>query len=364
MDAAEDSSSGLGVPYMNNTNNVLTIRAVGKTGQVAAESVASAITAYSGPQLKVLTEVAISTYADLQIIADQAISPTNDVMRINLDRVDPVTQKVQLLVTSLDEPSVMKLALTFPPSSLELTLLDETYQSAGRLSDSNPFYGGAGIDNKCTDGFTWKAGAGLRIITAGHCYAQGATYGVYTDAGRFIGGVYKGRDSNWQENVGTVPLVGGPNMNKRGDFALIEIGSGNSIAGKVFNGPAGVDSSSSRTVSGEWTTSPMQSEQFCTSGRNSGEICGWVTNSSTPSDIAYYNKAGNFIGNAKNMWVGVRSAAPCIVPGDSGGPVYTVYSNGTVQAKGIISGISSACSTVYGSLHDARNVFLGDVVLG
>lgn len=53
-------------------------------------------------------------------------------------------------------------------------------------------------------------------------------------------------------------------------------------------------------------------------------------------------KYGNEV--VHNMTRGQKNSGSCVIKGDSGGPVYTVKSNGHVNAKGIISG--SGCDSV------------------
>lgn len=138
----------------------------------------------------------------------------------------------------------------------------------------------------------------------------------------------------------------------RGDVALIRITSGRSSSPYMYRG--GYNSSSYATVAEMWSRSPASGDQYCTGGKNSGEVCGWVVQWSAAGNYTY---DGGEV--ARRVWRGDKHGW-CIRPGDSGGPVYTVRSDGKIAAKGIISGASGFGGTDYysGALDPAcRNVF-------
>ena len=133
----------------------------------------------------------------------------------------------------------------------------------------------------------------------------------------------------------------------RGDIALIRIDSGKSSAGVMYRGGPG--SSQTALVKEMWSRSPQNGDYYCTGGASSGEQCNWAVES--VGGNYYYHYPSGVTEIARHVTVG-RHYGYCIIPGDSGGPVYTVRSDGNVAAKGIVSGA-----------YDGRSfadLFLGD----
>lgn len=96
-----------------------------------------------------------------------------------------------------------------------------------------------------------------------------------------------------------------------------------------------------------------------------GELCGFEVYQDTPQDPYYANESGY----ARNVYAGYTPSGKCNIPGDSGGPVYTVKGDGTVQAKGIHSGtgtdvFNNCYEELFTTIHDARNLWTGDLVFG
>ncbi|MDR1806826.1 MAG: S1 family peptidase [Propionibacteriaceae bacterium] len=86
-----------------------------------------------------------------------------------------------------------------------------------------------------------------------------------------------------------------------------------------------------------WYRSPSSGDQFCTGGARSGELCGWTVDQSNVN-VTYDD--GTVV---QKITIGTKgTSGGGVIAGDSGGPVYTVRSDGKVAAKGIISGSGSS----------------------
>jgi hypothetical protein len=179
-----------------------------------------------------------------------------------------------------------------------------------RRDDSPPFWGGGGIRSGsalCSSGYTVRNAAGTRfMITAGHCFANGAT--VRTESGARVYGTVSGR---------RLPTVTG------GTSDLEQVG-GQSYAGRVFTG--GVTSSTSIPVVAAGTAY-VGYTNYCHSGRTTGEQCGHTANSITAQ---------------------VCTATGCKSP-------VIAYTGGTVQQGGDSGGAFYA---------DARRLIRGHVIAG
>jgi len=159
-----------------------------------------------------------------------------------------------------------------------------------------------------------------------------------------------GSEETWNSGTGTVFQTGSSTY--RGDIALIRIASGSSSGPVMFTGGAGT--SDHATVKQMWATSPQVGDQYCTGGAYGGAICGWTVGA--VGGNFYYTGTGE---TARHITQGYKTGA-CIRPGDSGGPVYTVRSDGGIAAKGIISGVNGYGGSDFwaGSLEPAcQNVF-------
>lgn len=357
IEAASAPDSDLGAPYIDK-NGSLHLRYVTTRGASAAQLVRTKMRAAGIPEESVptVTEHAAVSMAQLNAIGDKLVGYKVGGLMVSSTGTDLSSNRVNLEVTTLDESGIAKLAhLIGDVTQVELTLNTHRYSlAANRGADSSPFWGGAAIAG-CTAGFAWQASSTtVRMLTAGHCYPQGATRGASP-----VGTVYNTNGSNWNSTNGTVTVIGGANRNVRGDFAMITIASGGTATNRVYINA--LNTTTSRVVLGEWATEPMLNEQFCSDGAVTFEMCGWKVQYSTYRNIAYSSTA-----IARQVYVGVRYDSAQIIKGDSGGPVYTIVS-GTpnVQAKGIISGSGTDANgghtVIFGSIHDVRNLWLGTI---
>ena len=198
-----------------------------------------------------------------------------------------------------------------------------------------PYYaGGAAISvpaGGCSDAFAWSSGYDYMMLTAGHCAPNGGT--VYAPGGVRMGTVTSSSEESWNAGVGTVAMNGSTAL--RGDIALIRLDSGVKSTNMMYRG--GPTSSTLSRVVEMWNRAPQDGDQFCTGGWKSGEICGWTVDQ-TDAKVDYYDEHGVFEGTLLGGTRGYRNSASGIIGGDSGGSVFTVRPDGTIAARGVISG--------------------------
>ncbi len=200
------------------------------------------------------------------------------------------------------------------------------------------------------------------VLSAGHCFPNGGSVSTPTSP---MGSVRSASEENWTNGTGTVLMT--DEASHRGDLALVRLGSGKSSTNRVYTGGAG--STSSAAVTGKWHRSPVRGDDYCTGGRIRFQLCGWRVVVNAPGNY-YYNGSGE---TARKVWRGAKYGR-CIRGGDSGGPVYTVNSNGSVAAKGIVSGATGfggddffaggtddRCVNVFTDVWDAYYSMPGDI---
>jgi len=133
-----------------------------------------------------------------------------------------------------------------------------------RRDDVQPYWGGGGITSGgflCSSGYAVQNSAGTRfMVTAGHCFANGST--VLTESGANTYGTVSNR---------RLPTV-------TGDASDMELLGGQSYSGRIFTG--GVSSTSSIPVVAAGTAF-VGYNNYCHSGRTTGENCGHTANSIT-----------------------------------------------------------------------------------
>ncbi|GIH08297.1 hypothetical protein Rhe02_63640 [Rhizocola hellebori] len=196
--------------------------------------------------------------------------------------------------------------------------------TGGRDGDRSPFFGGASMV-ACSSGFPWVYNGTYAMLTAGHCAPTG---GELETPLRQIGYVAERTRENWDDLRGT-QLFPGESV-YRGDVALIANTANGSVDPRIYRGPAG--SSTSAAINDMWSGRATPGDQYCTGGRMAGESCGWTV--VEPGVEGTYKNGEKFY----NLVFGWRQGPNCVIKGDSGGPVYTVRSDGKVAAKGITSG--------------------------
>lgn len=228
----------------------------------------------------------------------------------------------------------------------------------GRMSDNSPYYGGARTVNPdgsgCSSGLPWKIGTTSLMLTAGHCVPNGGT--TKSASGAIMGSTAGGTRENWAPGFGTAWIPG--DNQYRGDLALIAISGSQTVAGRLYRG--GISSTTSSAIAGRWYRSPQVGDQFCSGGTRSGELCGWVVQA---TNVVHEYSTGEVL---RSGFEATR-AGSCIIAGDSGGPAFTVQSDGRLAAKGIISGSnssSSSCRAWFTDVWHAVYLWSGNVATG
>jgi hypothetical protein len=218
-------------------------------------------------------------------------------------------------------------------------------RKATRQYDTAPYWGGAYFYTSvggCTTGFAWRYNGADYMLTAGHCtslngwaYNHSVTLGwVYAD--------------NWGNSTGSVRVYGEGYYS--GDLSTIKLTE--TSAGRVYKGSS--TSSSSRAVTSRLTFRSLVGDTYCVSGQVTGEMCG-------------YKVINNYINVRYSDGTVLRNAAEgyrygtCTRGGDSGAPIYNIKSDGTVRARGILSGGSTNLS---GNCYDYfTDIYLAEVAL-
>ncbi|GII67250.1 hypothetical protein Skr01_73350 [Sphaerisporangium krabiense] len=209
---------------------------------------------------------------------------------------------------------------------------------AGRLNDTNPYYGGArirdrdshcdsstgqcGIRISCTAGFPVRStGGGYYLVTASHCGYSGQVW----------------QNGNGSSTIGSAVL-------ERTDHDLLLVampGPITSSSNVIWDGgvPGGANTAAEFTkpIAGWGHVTP--GEWLCTSGSFSGAVCLWQVQSNFPVSYCARDSWGTYecMGDmfAADQVNGVRGCRA----GDSGGPVFGLNADSTrVIAKGIMSG--------------------------
>lgn len=367
---ADANPEQVGYPWADSANGVLVFPAVNVAGEavirqwIQAGAQVTRLKAGQAhavrllrPQVPVRAPSVSRSYGQLERIKDDA----THLVRAGLPDADAIFQtepdyehnRVIVTVDRRSDALLAALANRYGTDALAVRIgsAGQRGNPATRNYDQNPFYGGAWINTptgtNCTSGFSWQDSSFQYMLSAGHCGPNGGSYSTPAES---MGTVTAGSRENWDASVGTVYLTGQSVF--RGDLSLIQIQSGKSGAFFIYTG--GWDSSSSATVKEMWSRSPLLYDQFCTGGKNSGEICGWQVIGG-PIDHQYSN--GEW---ARHIYKGIRPSGTCIVGGDSGGPVYTYRADGfTIAAKGIISGQVSDPSNCYVFFSDVWDAYWG-----
>ncbi len=176
-------------------------------------------------------------------------------------------------------------------------------RTADWANDVEPHWGGAWVQTNigCTSAFAVEDGKHRRfMVTAGHCFPDGAS----TTMGRVVR-----------------PSDGGP-----WPFYDAELIAGQRYAGLVYATPT-----TGRPVKNG--TNPGVGNQYCTTARTSGFQCDWTIHRLNET-ICYPDQPSCFHGLAGMT----RPSGVPVQSGDSGGPVWYRYGDGTAGVRGVISG--------------------------
>lgn len=187
-----------------------------------------------------------------------------------------------------------------------------------RENDSAPWWGGAKIISErggyfrggCTSGFGVTNGYTEYMLTAAHCATAPDSV----------------RDPTW-EYMGLV---------SREDWRLDILLVGTNVGNRIYDGRIG--DYFTKPVSGwNWVTAD---ERLCSSGAVTGVVCDLTVINIWASTLYLCDSDGDCYW-VRDLVVAQRpNGNPGSRKGDSGGPVFIPLSNGSVVAKGTITGVS------------------------
>ena len=274
---------------------------------------------------------------------------------VSLDEVSSMREDLRSLRPSLpgnysygfyfDLPTATMIVQTNAPASYFTELANKyagkmTVQSGGvggltynRQGDAPAFWGGAAItgigdsggQELCSTGYIAKNSSRTYMVTAGHCFALGAT-------------IHASQYANTGYVEGTV-------TNRNFPMYEEELISGGSYSPNIYNGVKG-DETSHAPIYGEKWGSVGQSG-FCRTGRTSGRYCNWTVGSTNAEYCPGFPLPGYWCSSDLYAFSGTPPQG-----GDSGGPVYYPY-NGGVLIAGTISGYMS---TIFGTTSYAEKM--------
>lgn len=203
----------------------------------------------------------------------------------------------------------------------------DTLAPPARCNDYSPFWGGdvilqyaqPGHVRGCTGGFGAHDSFGHQyLITAAHCAYNGSAY---------VNGVtfYNGQDSANRQVVGNITDVPGP-------YDLADIPA--STGAEYYDGPGtdNGDTHNTKFVSGQQATSV--GDWLCESGARGGVICAM--------HVTQMNVCAQDPDVPSQTWTNLAQATSgtgsFAIPGDSGGPWFSLNGSNHVWAKGIHRG--------------------------
>jgi hypothetical protein len=236
--------------------------------------------------------------------------------------LDPGTGKI---VIETDAPASVVSSLTNLPgaaSAAERQAASQvqvrrttTTDTFSRRDDISPFYGGGGLlaaGALCSSGYAVRNSAGtVFMVTAGHCYANGTSVRTESNAQAY-GTVSNRRLDSITHDAKDMELIGGK-----------------SYAGRVFTG--GVTSSTSIPVVSAGAAS-VGFNNYCHSGRTTGEQCGHTATSTTAQVCTTTGCKSPVI---------AYTGGTVQQGGDSGGTFYAKDSRGAFIRGHVIAGNST-----------------------
>jgi hypothetical protein len=201
--------------------------------------------------------------------------------------------------------------------------------ASSRITDRAPWNGGDFISDRvtnCTSGLPTHNGAGQQfLVTAGHCFAAGATVWNYAPAiglgaatsSTRIGTVYSRDYRAGRLDAELIPAAAS---------SLTWVGGTATTTSRSFAGGAGPVAAGSNV---------------CVSGAFEGEHCGLIVQSNRVDQcVNFWDPAAGAYHLSCDVTQAIGPSAQSVGDGDSGGPVYQ-YFGSTPKAVGIITAIGS-----------------------
>lgn len=257
----------------------------------------------------------------------------NDASRIVALQGDPVTGVVRIGVTS-GADAVAREAVQHFGKDVTVITISAPHDFASRYNDISPWTAGnalwdAQFANRsvgqaiCTQGFAWQSGGVAYASTAGHC---GGTSWFHISTAQRIGlvaGTYYGSPYNST------------------DVELIQLKSG-SVDSSVWVG--GQNTTDKRTVVDADNVAYATGFNVCSSGANGGLACATTFN-------AYTTVTVNGV-TVNNLTCATYYTSTRATFGDSGAPVLSTHTNGTVKAWGQTKGGDGICDLFFTKVYE------------
>lgn len=266
---------------------------------------------------------------------------------------DHASNRIVITVRAPSEKLFKELAARYGTDAIALQISDAGWGAtpAGRLNDTEPYWGGAMIATpnfSCSDAFAWSIGTSDALLTAAHCVSTGGAIHINGNA---VGNVTSASEENWNNTHGTQYYTG--QSVYRGDVALIRLNSGVDSNAVIYRG----------TTSSSWVVSRLARYSVNT---DVFYIGGAATNETGPYyvdfvgiDIVYDPPSDVW---ARNITSAVRGQPDtCANHGDSGGSVFGLVTGG-VQAAGVFSGFL-VCRVYFTDIHRSYLGLPGTVML-
>ncbi|MCW3817708.1 hypothetical protein ONA91_24955 [Micromonospora sp. DR5-3] len=306
-----------------------------------------------------IVEVVPYTMNQLTAVQDEVLNLSDDQLagasNLRTATIDPMNNRVIIKAATVTQEMREALAARYGAYRVALQLvpgMTVPSPKLGRQYDTAPYYGGAYFYTSvgsCSTAFAWTHQGAHYMLTAGHCtslngkaYNRNGTLGTVTA-------------DNWNNTTGSV-MVSGHN-HYSGDASTIKLTQ--TSYGRVYRGSS--TSTSSRAVTGRMGRRSYVGDTYCVSGQVTGEMCGYRV-VSTYVTVRYSDGA-----TLRNAMEGYRYGT-CTKGGDSGAPIYNIKSDGTVTARGILSGgtynTSGHCYDYFTDTYLAEEALPGIIKLG
>lgn len=274
----------------------------------AAPQLVSVAESLAGPD-RVQVHSAQYSYSTLQAlkgrIADDMLELNHLGVVIGTVGPDETTNSVRVGVVDLNADKELLLRGRYGP---DITIVPgHLVGPVGRFNDYQPWYGGGQLTDKlghgCTGGIPLRRPSGAKyLVTAGHCFPLSTT-------------VYNSNDQTNQ--VGTVS-ESASYLNL--DVELLP----SDAAGFSFR-------TNDTTGQSAGARNASRNSSLCKSGITTNEVCGMRI---TQLDVSTQTTTGGRFDHVDFAYANTKTVAP----GDSGGPVYSLNSNGTITYAGTTSG--------------------------